>query len=333
MILAPLDLGAIVTFHRTLDFHLSAKEDHTSTAHLQCDLCLLRIVLNVCRIADLYDGFGIFGRTRLDIAGLLVGRLDAGTHRFGSFDLMFLCHNLLALDLAILDAVAAGVRALRPFANFPSHRAVQDIAILSICWRWLWAHAVRNHHSVLATACHLVYALHLTRLDTNAAALRARRVVRVVPAWWTRTIVAGAYTCLRLGLGRAEEWRDHTTIILAHTIDDQLLDAAQTRRTARGVALFAPHIRLARLGYAHLDRVAWKLIVVAVRRQHAGFLHATFDLVVRLGTLAQGVIHGGHGTRIFQKDFAFMCATSNALAARNTAGRPIRILDEAAKIT
>lgn len=295
VILAPLDLGAIVPLHRTLDLHLGAKEDHTSTAHLQSDLGLLRIVLNVCRITDLYHRLGILRRARLDIAGLLVGWLDAGTHRFGSFDLMFLCHNLLALDLAIFDAIATGVRALGPFPHLPAHWAVQDIAILTISWRWLRAHAVGHHHGVLATTCHLVYALHLTRLYPYAATLRARRVVRVVPAWRTRTIVAGAYTCLWFRLRGAEEWRDHTTIILTHTIDDQLLDATQARGTARGVALLAPHIRLARLRYAHLDGVAWKLIIVAVRGQHAGLLHATFDLVVWLGTLAQGVIHSGHG--------------------------------------
>jgi len=100
VVLAPLYLGAIVPLHGALNLHLGAEEDHPRSAHLQSDLGLLGIVLDVCGVADLDDRLGILRRTGLHVAGLLVRRLGTRTHRFGSLDLMLLGHDLFALHLA-----------------------------------------------------------------------------------------------------------------------------------------------------------------------------------------------------------------------------------------
>lgn len=119
---------------------------------------------------------------------------------------MLLGHDLFALDLAVLEAIAAGVRALGPLAHLPTHRTVQDIAVLPVGgWR-LGAHAVGHHHCVLPTASNLMDALDLSGLDADAAALGAGRVVGIVPPWRTGTIVAGANPSLWLGFRGTEEW-------------------------------------------------------------------------------------------------------------------------------
>lgn len=205
VVLAPLDFGAIVPLHRTLDLHLGAEEHHSGTAHLECDLGLLGIVLDVCRVIDLDDGLGILRRTGLHIARLLVRRLRARTHRLWPLDLVLLRHDLLALHLAILEPVPAGVGALGPLAHLPANWTVKHVAVLPVCRRWLGAHAVRHHHGVLAPAGDLVDALHLASLDANAAAFGAGRVVRVVPPGRAGTVVAGANPRFGLGFRRAEE--------------------------------------------------------------------------------------------------------------------------------
>lgn len=160
---------------------------------------------------------------------------------------MLLGHDLFALDLAILEAIAAGVRTLGPLAHLPTHRTVQDIAVLPVGGRRLGAHAIGHHHGVLPTASNLMDALHLSGLDADAAALGTGRVIGVVPPRGAGSVVASAHPGLRLGFGGTEEGRHHPAIILSHAVDNQLLHAAQTGGTARGVALLPPHVRLSRL--------------------------------------------------------------------------------------
>lgn len=98
-------------------------------------------------------------------------------------------------------------------------------------------------------------ALHLALAHADAARLGARREVGEVPARRARPVVARPDARLRLRLGRAQERRHDLVGVLADAVDDQLLDAAQAGRAAAGVALLPPHVRLARLGHADLDRV------------------------------------------------------------------------------
>lgn len=49
----------------------------------------------------------------------------------------------------------------RPWRHLPSNRAIEHIAILSLWWRRLRAHAIRDNHCILTAACHLVNTLHL----------------------------------------------------------------------------------------------------------------------------------------------------------------------------
>lgn len=80
VVLAPLDFGAIVSLYRTLNLHLSAEEDDTSSSNFKGNLSLLGIVLNVRGVVNLDDWLGILWRTGLYVARLFVRWLGTGTH-------------------------------------------------------------------------------------------------------------------------------------------------------------------------------------------------------------------------------------------------------------
>jgi len=217
---------------------------------------------------------------------------------------VLLGHDLFALHLAILEPIAAGVGAFGPLAHLPADGAIEDIAVLAIRRRGLGTHAIRDHHGVVAATGHLMNALHLAGLDSNAAALGAGRVVRVVPSGRAGTVVAGANPCLGFGFGCAEKGGHHPSIVLAHAIDDQLLDASKAGGTAGCVALLPPHIRLSRLRNTHFNRIPRVLLVKMMRGRHARLLGTSLHLVMGLLSLAKGVIHGGHCSRVFQEYLA-----------------------------
>lgn len=80
VVLAPLDFGAIISLHRTLDLHLGAEEHDTGSSNFKRNLSLLGIVLNVRGVVDLDDWLGILGWTGFHVARLFVRWLGAGTH-------------------------------------------------------------------------------------------------------------------------------------------------------------------------------------------------------------------------------------------------------------
>lgn len=73
----------------------------------------------------------------------------------------------------------------------PLNRTVKYIAVLSVGGRRLRAHIVRNNDGVAAPSSHLVDAVDISCLYTDAARLRALREIRVVPSRRARMIVAG----------------------------------------------------------------------------------------------------------------------------------------------
>lgn len=252
----PYGIIAVLPLHRTLDLDLCAKEQRRCTANLKSYLRLLRIVLNVRAVTGRNRRPLVLRRTGLCVAGLTRGWFDAGTQLWAPLDGVLLCHNLLALDPAFFVAGAARLGALGPFVHLPADGAVQHVAVLALQRRRLRAHVVWHDHRILAATRHLVNALDFALTDADAARLGTRRVLGVVPARRTRPIVARANTRFRLCFGRAEERRDDLVDVLAHTVDDQLFDAAQAGGTAAGVAVLFPHVRFARFRDAYLDRVS-----------------------------------------------------------------------------
>lgn len=302
-----MDLGAIeATFDGTFDLNLDSVEHFSGTAHLQCHLRFLLVVLDVRGVAARDRWPLILRRTRFIIARLPVGWFRTGTHRLGSFHFVLLRHDLLALDATLLVTTAAvpggeeklfnrqfkewtinhSLGTLSPLGHLPAHRTVQHVAVLPVTRNRLRTHAVRHDHGVLPSPGHFVDALHLARLYPNAAGLAARRKVRDIPSRGTLVVVAGSNPRLWFRLLGAQEGRDHFSRIIAHTIDYQLFDAAQARGTAAGVALFVPGVSLPRHRSLHFEivrriavrRVSGKTGIVAVRHG-AGFQVALLHLV------------------------------------------------------
>lgn len=247
MILVPLYFRTIITFDGALNFHLSTEEYDSGSSDFESDFRFLGIMLNVSGIADLYDRLGIFRRAWFDVARFLVWWLGAGTHGFGSFDFMFLRHDLFTLDFAFFETITAGVGALGPLSNFPANWTVEHIAVLTIGWWRLRTHTIRHNHGIFSTTCHLMYALDFASFNAYATGLRTGRIVGIIPTRWARTIIAGSYTSFGLGFWSTQEWRNNTTIIFPDTIDNEFFDSAQTAGTARRIALFSPDIGFPRL--------------------------------------------------------------------------------------
>lgn len=61
--------------------------------------------------------------------------------------------------------------------------------------------------------------------------------------------------------------------------------------------------------------------------KHTGILLTALHIVVRLGSLAEAVIHGGHRPGVLQIYLTLVDPSPNALAASDTARRPLRVLD------
>jgi len=66
-----------------------------------------------------------------------------------------------------------------------------------------------------------------------------------------------------------------------------------------------------------------------MRGRHARLLGTSLHLVMGLLSLAQGVIHGGHCSRVFQEYLAVVGPPANSLAARYATSRPLCVLDVA----
>lgn len=88
---------------------------------------------------------------------------------------------------------------LGPVCRVPLDRTVKYVAVLSVGGRWLRAHIVRNNDRVAAPSSHLMDAVNISRLYTDAARLRALREIRMVPSRRARMIVAGFDQYLRSG--------------------------------------------------------------------------------------------------------------------------------------
>lgn len=109
VIFAPLYLGPVVLLHRALDFDLRSVENRGRAADFQADFLHVRVVLDVLRFADGNRGPVVFGRAGLRVANFLIRRLEAGTHRVESADLVILRHRLFAQDRSVLVAISAGL--------------------------------------------------------------------------------------------------------------------------------------------------------------------------------------------------------------------------------
>jgi len=66
-----------------------------------------------------------------------------------------------------------------------------------------------------------------------------------------------------------------------------------------------------------------------MRGRHARLLGTSLHLVMGLLSLAQGVIHGGHCSRVFQEYLAVVGPPADSLAAGNATSRPLCVLDVA----
>lgn len=110
--------------------------------------------------------------------------------------------------------------ALWPSRNFPTHWTVQNIAILPLGWRRLGTHRFKNNHSILTASRYFMNTLHLidntqlniptiiiyeffnlsylTFSDPDAAWLRTRWKIWVIPARWTGTIITRPDSCFWL---------------------------------------------------------------------------------------------------------------------------------------
>lgn len=126
---------------------------------------------------------------------------------------------------------------LGPLGGVPSDGAVQDIAVLTVDGRWLWAHVVGHYDRVGAASCHFMNAVHLAGLEPHTAGLCTRLEVRVVPSRWARVIITGADQSLRTRFLRAQVRRHWLLITIAHAEDKQLLDPCTKKEMLKRQAL------------------------------------------------------------------------------------------------
>lgn len=86
---------------------MCAEKDSRRAADLERDFGLLRVVLDVRRVAGRDRRLLVVRGARLRVAGLRSDRLDARAQLVAALDLVFLRHDLLALDSALLHAAPA----------------------------------------------------------------------------------------------------------------------------------------------------------------------------------------------------------------------------------
>lgn len=113
---------------------------------------------------------------------------------------------------------------LGPLCGVPAHGAVQNITVLTVYGRWLWAHIVGHYDGVGAASRHFMNAVHLAGLEPHTAGLSARLEVGVVPSWRARVIVTSADQSLRTCIVGAQERRRWLLIAIPHAQDKRFLD-------------------------------------------------------------------------------------------------------------
>ena len=134
LILRPADLGAIESLDRALDLNLRTVEDGRRTANLQRNLVLLGVMLNEGRVGARNRRSLIFRCTGLGVAGFLVRRLAARTHRCRSLYLVLLGHDLFALDASLLETSATRSEVEFSIDYFIFHEDVLlQVLTLNIC--------------------------------------------------------------------------------------------------------------------------------------------------------------------------------------------------------
>jgi len=113
---------------------------------------------------------------------------------------------------------------LGPLGGVPADGAVQNIAVLTVDGRWLWAHVVGHYDRVGATSGHFMNTVNLSGLEPHTAGLRTRLEVGVVPSRWARVVITGADQSLRTRVLGAQVRRHWLLIAIPHAEDKRLLD-------------------------------------------------------------------------------------------------------------
>lgn len=226
MVFGPLDARAVEAFDVAFDFDHSSVEDGGGAADFDADLFPLRVVLDEGAVGD--DDLGAVGfeDAAFGVAGLPVLGLVGGAHGGGAVHDVVLGHDLLAVDLPLLDAPAAAFRALGPFGGVPFNGAVEDVAVLSVRGRGLGAHVVGDDDGVAPALGDFVDAVDFARLDADPAGLGAGLEVGVVPTRGAGVVVAGADEDFRFGFRRAHVRGGDFLGVVPDAVDDQFLDAA-----------------------------------------------------------------------------------------------------------
>lgn len=332
LVFDPLDAGAIEPLDGTLDLDGGPDEDRCRPANFQRYFLFFEIVLDERTVRHVDVRSVAFDDAAFRVAGFPVWGLRGRTQFRGSVDGVVLGHHLFTFDFTYFFTPSARFRAPRPIGQLPFDGAIQHVAVLAVRRRRLRTHVVGNDQRVATPLSHFVYAVHLPGLYADPATLRARREVRIVPSGRTGVVVAGPGQNLRFYFHGAQIGRGDLLIVISHTIDDQLLDAAQTRGAAMGVTLLLPGVGFAGGAPGHLDVGAEGVVFDVIDSDafvRTGLHEALFGFDW-LGAGALFIGEFGDGARELQEDFAMDLALADAFAAGNAARGPF-VRDESGR--